>query len=295
MYLLAGGYWIIAGLLTNPGLTDLMGKPLGSDFVAFYAASKLALSGDPSGIYTIAKLHPMEKAVIGAQVGLRPWHYPPSFLLIILPLALFPCGVAFVLWILPAWYGYTRMIKYLAPHSFTPWLFLAFLPAINNFFYGQNGFLSTLLMGGGLLLVDSHPFLGGWLLGLLSFKPQLAMVIPVALAAGRNWRALGGATVGAAGLALLSLLVLGIAPWEAFVHNLSYATDILKTNTEYWHKMPTVFGTARLLGSGLPLAQTLQMVMSLVACSAVAWIWWKRRCQRGPTLIAAIILDLSKT
>ena len=43
-YLLYGCYWIIAGLLTKPGLTDLMGKPLGSDFVAFYAASKLALA-----------------------------------------------------------------------------------------------------------------------------------------------------------------------------------------------------------------------------------------------------------
>jgi len=75
--LLYGCYWIIAGLLTQPGLTDLMGKPLGSDFVAFYAASKLAWQGDPAGIYSIAKIHIVEKLVIGADVGLCPWYYPP--------------------------------------------------------------------------------------------------------------------------------------------------------------------------------------------------------------------------
>jgi alpha-1,2-mannosyltransferase len=276
LYLLFGGYWIIAGLLTTPGLTDLMGKPLGSDFVAFYAASKLALEGDPSGIYAIAKLHPLEKAVIGAEVGLRPWHYPPSFLIMVFPLALFPYGAAFALWILPTWYGSVRLVRRLAPHFLTPWLFLAFLPAICNLFYGQNGFLSTLVMGGGLLLVDGRPFLGGLFLGLLSYKPQLAMVIPVALVAGGNWRALGGAAVSAIGLALISLLVFGIAPWQAFVHNLSYATEILKYNAEYWRRMPTVFAAVRLLGAGLPLTEALQLAMTLVAIAAVAWIWWKR-------------------
>jgi alpha-1,2-mannosyltransferase len=275
-YLLSGGYWIIAGLLTNPGLTDLMGKPLGSDFVAFYAASKLVLAGDPAGIYAIAKLHPLEQAVIGADVGLRPWHYPPSFLLMVFPLALFPYGAAFALWILPAWYGSGRLVGRLAPHLLTPWLFLAFPPAITNLFYGQNGFLSTVLLGGGLLLVDGRPWFGGLCLGLLSYKPQLAMLIPVALVAGRNWRALGGAAVSAIGLALISLLVLGVAPWQAFVHNLPYATEILKYNAEYWSKMPTVFAAARLLGAGLPLTEALQVAMALVAIAAVAWIWWKR-------------------
>jgi len=96
-YLLYGCYWIIAGLLTKPGLTDMMGKALGSDFVEFYAASKLALHGDPAGVYSIAKLQVLEKLVIGADDGLRPWHYPPSFLVIVLPLSLFPYGISFAL------------------------------------------------------------------------------------------------------------------------------------------------------------------------------------------------------
>jgi alpha-1,2-mannosyltransferase len=291
-YLLSGIYWIIAGLLTNPGLTDLMGKPLGSDFVAFYAASKLALANDPAGVYAVAKLHPLEQAVIGADVGLRPWHYPPSFLLLVFPLALLPYGAAFLLWILPAWYGAARLVCRLAPNRLAPWIFLAFPPALNNLFYGQNGFLSTVLLGGGLLLVDRRPWLGGLCLGLLSYKPQLAMLIPVALAAGRYWRALGGAALGAAGLALLSLLIFGVAPWQAFVRNLPYAREILQHNAEYWAKMPTVFAAARLLGAGLPLTEALQAAATLTAGAAVAWLWWRRLplVLRGSGLALAIFL-----
>ncbi len=274
-YLLYGCYWIIAGLLTKPGFTDLMGKPLGSDFVAFYAASKLALQGDPAGIYSIAKIHVLEKLVIGADVGLRPWHYPPSFLIIVIPLSLFPYCISFGLWILSTLYGYLWMVRRIAPHRLTPWLFLAFPPAINNLFYGQNGFLSTMLLGGGLLLLDSRPFMGGLLLGVLSYKPQLAILLPVALLAGRNWRALIGAVVSAISLALISLIVFGIATWKAFFHNIPYATEVLKYHKEYWSNMPTIFAGARFLGAGLPMTEVLQGAIALAAMGVVAWIWWR--------------------
>jgi alpha-1,2-mannosyltransferase len=291
-YLLYGGYWIIAGLLTKPGLTDLMGKPLGSDFVAFYAASKLALQGDPAGIYSITQIHVLEKLIIGADVGLRPWHYPPSFLIIVLPLSLFPYGISFALWILSTLYGYLWIVRRIAPHRLTPWLFLAFPPAINNLFYGQNGFFSTIFLGGGLLWLDSRPFIGGLLLGVLSYKPQLAILIPVALLAGRNWRALLGAAISAISLALISLIVFGIATWKAFFHNIPYATEVLKYHQEYWSKMPTIFAGARLMGAGVPMTEILQGAMALVAMGVVAWIWWRRGSLtlRASSLTLAIFL-----
>ena len=291
-YILYGCYWIIAGLLTKQGLVDLMGKPLGSDFVAFYAASKLALNGEPAAIYSISKLHVIEKLVIGADVGLRPWHYPPSFLTIVLPLSLFPYGLSFALWILSTLYGYLRIVRKIAPHRLTPWLFLAFLPAISNLFYGQNGFFSTILLGGGLLLLDSRPFTGGLLLGVLSYKPQLAILIPVALLAGRNWRALIGAAVSSISLALISLIVFGVATWKAFLHNIPYATELLKYHQEYWIKMPTIFANARLMGAGLAVAEILQLAIALVALGVVAWIWSRRLslALRASSLTLAIFL-----
>ncbi len=291
-YLLYGCYWIIAGLLTKPGLTDLMGKPIGSDFVAFYAASKLALQGDPAGIYSISKIHALEKLVIGADVGLRPWHYPPSFLIIVLTLALFPYVISFAVWIISTLYGSLWIVRRISPHPLTPWLFLAFPPALNNLFYGQNGFLSILLLGGGFLLLDYRPFLGGLLFGLLSYKPQLAILIPVALLAGRNWRALFGAAISGMSLALISLIVFGFAPWKAFVNNIPYVTGLLKYNVEYWSKMPTIFAAARLMGAGLSMSEVLQVGVALLSMGVVAWIWWSRMSitLRASSLILTIFL-----
>jgi hypothetical protein len=277
--------------LTKPGLTDLMGKPLGSDFVAFYAASKLALKGDPAGIYSITKLHAIEKTVIGSNIGTWAWNYPPTFLVMVLPLALFPYGVSFCLWIMPALCGYLWMVRRIARHSLTPWLFLAFPPALNNLFYGQNGFLSTLLLGGGLFLLDCHPFIGGLLFGLLSYKPQLMILIPVALLAGRNWRALFGVAVSSISLPLISLIVFGFSTWRAFLGNIPFASKLLN-NPIYWDRMPTIFATSRKLGVELATAQVIQMTVTLIAIVIVVWIWWKKPplSLRGSSLILATFL-----
>ena len=274
--ILYGCYCIIAGLLTKPGLTDLIGRPLGADFIVFYAASKLALNGDPTGIYSIYKINLIIKSVIGADVKLYPWHYPPSFLIIVLPLSLFPYGISFALWIFSTLYGYLWIVRRIAPHRLTICLFLAFPPTIINFFYGQNGFISTMLLGGGLLLVDSRPIIGGLLLGLLSYKPQLAILIPTALLAGRNWRALIGAVLSGTSLVIISLIVFGIATWKAFLNNIPFAIELLKYNKEYWSRMPTIFAGARFMGAGLPMTEVLQAAIALLAMGLVAWIWWRR-------------------
>ena len=51
---------------------------------------------------------------------------------------------------------------------------------------GQNGTWTAALFGGGLSLLERRPLLAGGLLGLLSYKLQLGLLIPVALLAGRH-------------------------------------------------------------------------------------------------------------
>ena len=63
---------------------------------------------------------------------------------------------------------------------------------------GQNTFLSLALFYGGMRLVDRAPAIAGILLGLLAYKPQLFLLIPVALLAARRWRVLAW-TAGIAG------------------------------------------------------------------------------------------------
>src|SRR5690349_12422407 len=72
--------------LARGGL-DLTGKPLGTDFLSFYAAAKLALAGDPAGVYRLAAHRAEEISVFGRDTGYAAFFYPPLFLLICAPLA----------------------------------------------------------------------------------------------------------------------------------------------------------------------------------------------------------------
>src|SRR4029077_284984 len=74
------------------------------------------------------------------------------------------------------------------------WLHLGSLilaPAVAfNIGSGQNAFLTSALLIGGFILLPSRPGAGGVLLGVLTYKPQLWLLAPVALVAAREWRAL---------------------------------------------------------------------------------------------------------
>ena len=71
------------------------------------------------------------------------------------------------------------------------WLLLALaFPAVFvNIGHGHNGFLTAALIGAGLLMLDRRPILAGILFGLMAYKPQFGVLIPLVLAATGRWRA----------------------------------------------------------------------------------------------------------
>src|SRR6202023_3344335 len=78
----------------------------------------------------------------------------------------------------------------------------AAFPAIFvNLGHGQNGFLTAGLLGAALLSLPRRPLLSGILFGLLAYKPQFGLLIPIALLAGGQWRA----TI-SAGLTVVALM-----------------------------------------------------------------------------------------
>ncbi len=289
-YLVVGCY-IAAGSFSKPDLIDLSGKPLGSDFLPYWAAAKLAMTQDPAAIFSAQELYAVERQVIGAETTPKVWPYPPTFLLMVLPFALLPYAASFACWLAVTGAGFAYVIRRLIPAKALSWLVLVFPGTVNNVLYGQNGFLSAAFLGGGLLLMDRYPFAGGCLLGLLSYKPQLAVLVPLALAAGRYWRALAGAVSSAAGLALASLLVFGANVWVAFFKNLPLAARLMN-QAHHWRKMTTVFAAARLEGASWELAAALQAAVALGVILVVGWVWWRRLPLpvRGSVLAVGIFL-----
>lgn len=289
-YLVVGGY-IVYGSLHKPDLMDLSKKPVGSDFLTYWAASKVARTQPPVAVFSREAMTEVEREVIGTEINPRIWNYPPSFLLMVLPLSFLPYLLSFLSWLAVTCCSYVYVIRRIIPKHPASWLFLLFPGAVSNFLYGQNGFLSTAFLGLGLILMDRYPFVGGSVLGLLSYKPQMAFLIPIALSAGRCWKALAGAVVSAVGLALASLLLLGSEVWLGFFKNLPMAAGLLD-KAHLWEKMPTVFAAARSAGASQNLAMIIQTVSTALVITAVARVWSRGVSLpgRGSVLACGVIL-----
>jgi hypothetical protein len=261
------------------------------DFAHYWAASHLAAAGEPAAVYDFSRLQAAEQAALGTQAGI-PWFNTPIFLLFILPLSLFPYLVSLALWLLTTGGGYLYITRRIAPYPLTPWLTLAFPGTFLNATYGQNGFLSAIFLGGGLLLLDRFPIAAGVLLGLLTYKPQLALLIPLVLLASRRWRALAAMLGTTLGLILASALVFGFQVWAVFLEKILFLGGALQTGkittaaTIPLAKMLSVYAALRLLGAGSILAAGLQILVTLVITATVVWVWYRG----APLAIGALVL-----
>lgn len=267
------GYRILSGV-------KLIGKiPMGGDFSHYWIGAHLALTEDPSAVYDPARLQAALAAFFGVKVALT-WFYPPTFLLVVLPLAFLPYLTALAVWLLTTLGAYLWVIRRIAPHPITILAALIFSATIQNFGFGQNGFLSTALLGGGLLLMDRSPLAGGALLGLLTYKPHLAVLVPVALLAGRQWKTLLAMLATALGLVLASVLVLGHQVWVVFLtKNIPGVLKSIQTGRIMeggplpWDKMPTFFSALHSTGLGLWPTVILQGIIMLGIAALVFWVW----------------------
>jgi hypothetical protein len=282
LYLLMWGFWI----LTGPGLLDRSGNPIGGDYSLFWSASSLALKGNAAAAYDFSSLRAVELRVFDRDIS-YPFIYPPTLLLLLLPFGLLPYLPSLALWLAATGGGYLWLIRRIAPHPRIIWLTLAFPGAFQNLGFGQNGFLSSLLLGGGLLALDRYPLAAGVLFGLLTYKPHLAALIPVALLAGRYWRALLSMAVTTVVFIAVSILVFGVKAWEGFLTNLPMAVKGLETGDFLLiYKMPSVFSALIFAGAGLMTARVLHGVVMLASVAAVFWVW---RRGLGPAIRNAVL------
>ena len=289
--------WLVGGIVTTwswhpPGFVNDFGMNIGHDFVAVWTAASLALGGDPAAGYDQALLRAAEQTTIGAPVKLVTWFYPPTFLLLVLPLALLPYLAAAALWTAAPIFAFARLLQRMAPHPLT-WLAALIFPGTAQcVIAGQNGAFSAALIAGGLLNLESRPVLSGICWGFLSYKPQIAAAAFAALLFGRHWRALAMAVAVAAALALASLIAFGVEPWVAFLHSLGEARAMLETNQVLWPRMVTAFASARLAGLGVTAAFGLQIAVAVVALGVLAHVWWRRAplALAGSTLVLSIPL-----
>lgn len=273
---------IITWVVLSRGLSDINGKPLGTDFASFYAAGSLALDGRAASAYDMAIHHARELQLFGPRAPYYAWFYPPFFLLLAAPLAVFPYLSALATWQLATFALYFAVMRaILLTGSLTRsqtvlgLLATTAFPAVFiNLGHGQNGFLTAALLGGALVALPRRPVLAGLLFGLLAYKPQFALVIPVALLAAGQWRSIAAAVITGAALILGTVAVFGIDIWTAFAASTDLSRKMLLQDGDVgFEKLQSVFAAVRMWGGSVSLAYAMQGAFSAVVIGSVAWVW----------------------
>jgi len=190
-----------------------------SDFLAFYAASDLVLTGDGCHLYD-------RDVLIGREISILPddeherigWPMPAFVAYMFAPLALLPFNVAYLAWSLAdaallaalLWWAASSMRP--APAGVRRVFFalaLISIPSVTVATFGQvDAFVLASLFGCWALL-PRRAGLAGAVLALGAVKPHLLLAALLMLLLWRQWRALTGFASIAAPLALLPAVALG--------------------------------------------------------------------------------------
>jgi hypothetical protein len=289
-------------LLTSDGVNDRFGRPLGTDFSNVYAAGTYVLEGKAAAPFDPHQQYAREQAIFGNDTQFYGWHYPPFFLAIAGPLALMPYPLALALW-----QGATLIFYVLAMQAILKsapgvggrdgaahgglWLLLtlAFPAVFINLGHGNNGFLTAVLFGGALMQLDRRPWLAGILIGLLAYKPQFGLLIPLVLAVSGRWRVFLSAALTVAAFALAVSIAFGVDVWDAFLASTAFTRSVvLEQGGTGWHKIQSVFSWVRMWGGSVQIAYAAQGALMLGLAASLAWLWRTRAA--FPLKAAALLI-----
>jgi len=267
---------------THDHLTNGAGRTFGDDFINYWSGGFLALHGRAMEVYSFAGFHAFEQSVAGPATGPYHYSYPPVMLLLTMPFALVPYVPALFVWLATSWYAFYRALVLAMPKGGALLLALATPAVLVNAIGGQNGAWTAALLCGGLALIERRPAVAGVLFGLMIYKPQLGLLLPVALIAGRHWRAFASAALTVVALVALTALLFGPEIWLTYSHNLALLRQaILEDGTGVWNRFVSIFVAARLLGASVETAYAVQAFAGLIACGAVAVVWWRATVPAG--------------
>ncbi len=281
------GFFAYSQILVDPVFTRQR------DFGVFYAAAIMLWRGMVPGLFDPETFRAGLASVMGPDFIYMPFPYPPHSLLLLWPIAAFSFLGALAFW-LAASIG--AVIVAAREPVMRHWYMIAaflFSPASAvNLANGQNGFWSAALLCGAFLQIPQRPIIAGILFGIISYKPQFGILIPLLLIVGGQWRTFAAATVTVFVMVAASILLFGIDSWIYFLdRSAPLQVQLVQSETGPFLLMtPTIFMTARLIGLPLWIGWVGQAAISVVALVAALWVYRKNTAY--PMKVATILFAI---
>ena len=275
-------------ILTAHGHLDWTRHALGRDIVNYWTAGHLVFTPHRLDIFSPDLFLTWEHRLFDPLLPFHFWSYPPPALFLVAPLAFLPYIPGLIVWtlagiaaLIPAARAYFRA----TPDQ----MLLVAAPAVAvNIGLGQNGAFTAALLLAGLALWRDRPWWSGVLLGLLIFKPQIAILLPVAVLAEKRWGTMAAAGLTAVAVLLLSTLAFGIDAWKGFLGpTLAMQQGMLSQGRgPFMWMMPSAFMAARVVGLRADWALAVQAPFSIFA----VWLVWRAYRSDADNILKAAVL-----
>jgi hypothetical protein len=270
----------------------------GGDFICFWEAAVRARHGNLEAIYQPA----VWRKLLAANAAHRfDWYvYPPISLLGVQFLGGMSYGRAAIVWSLiplPAYFALVvaharRSAANLArvgrssgePFGRVAHVALAgmTLPLLcTNLLCGQIGAIVAVLVLAAAYFWPDRPARAGLAIGLLAIKPQLGLLIPLALAAGRRWRTMIAASATVGGLIAASLVWFGPKLWVDYLQMTRIFGSFLSAGHGHFDQLALApYVSIRAAGLPAAAAGAVQAVISIAAAVSVVGAFWRRGADR---------------
>ncbi|MEW6250837.1 MAG: glycosyltransferase 87 family protein [Planctomycetota bacterium] len=288
--------WAVAFLvfvIRIPGPVGPDGQHLGGDFLNFYTAGRMVLAGDGERLYDLgAQLAAQRAAAGGADWnGLAAYINPPVLALACAPLAALPYKLAYVLAtlaLLAVFLAGLRALRPCLPNLIGHWdlvvaLSLLFYPYTRSITGGQNTAVSFALMAALFAALQrsaagrrSADLWAGIWLGLLFYKPQLALLFCLLLALRGRFRVVAYAAGGALAHYAVGALVSGPL-WPLHMSAALRAYWPL----EFEHNGAHLVSWLGFCEYALPRAVFKPVGLALMVATLAALLWAWRRARVG--------------
>lgn len=301
--ILYGGLFLIMSVVLtwlSPGLVIGAKGVVGGDFLAFYTAGDMTLQGRALEAYEFAAFDAaLRTRVDHEHLGMM-WQYPPLMFFIAAGLALLPYKVSLWLWLSVTagafvW-ALSRILAFAAPAGETQRLALLLVMtsplALMVVTSGQISFFTAALLITAGFRPGRHWLVAGVAAGLLTLKPQLGVLIPLAFLAAGAWRAFAVAAVTTVLLHTISILVFGPETIAAFFNAVvRLQSDVAGSGTHTPPvNMTTLFGQLKFWHMPSDAAMGLHLLLAAGVIVSVTWLWRRHRrdAEQGLYLTALI-------
>ncbi len=295
---------IARSTLIGHGTLTLTQAMMARDFGDFWSAGHLAWAGKLSVIFHPSQFQLWLDHRFPFVHGARMWSYPPSMLPLVLPTGYLGPTAGFVVWTMLGLIALAVALALLVPWpDFGAALLLAcVLPVLwDNILVGQNAAFTGALLIAGFAWLDRRPGWAGLAFGVLTIKPQLGLLVPLASLAAGRWRALGVAATVALGLIGLSALAFP-GTWAMFFAHVAPVMQhrLLRAYhpTSGQSYMSSAFIATRGVGFPVWAAWGVQSLVTGTAAMAMVKLWRRRdldAAARLPRIVASIALCLAAT